>query len=564
MHVLHVLQGPNEGARLVLPPNEPQLIGRSSEALPIADHAVSRRHAELTPDGGRWYVRDLDSANGTYVNGHAIDARIELRPGDELRVGSTVLRFATEPDVPKDNPIRLLGPEELDHSVSDRVGPDEPLIQARPDLVLGETHDGLKLASEHLRVIYELSALTATALTADELLPRVLELVFREFSAQRGFVLLRPEGTTRLEPAAVRYRERPRSRDEGRIPVSRTIVEHVLANAEGILATNAMNDARFRAGDSVREYGIRTAICVPVRGGRTVMGVIHIDSSIADFSWSEPELRLMTHIGQHVGLALEGIQSVAAMMRRERLAAMGETVANLSHSIKNILQGLRGGADAVELALRRDDVAAAREGWPIVSRNLDRILSLTLNMLAWGKPRELDIELVVVEPLLREVAELMQPRCAQRGVSIAIACDRSMPPVPMDANAMHQALMNLVANALDEVRDRTGRIELRARHLPQRDAIELSVEDNGPGVAPEIRDHIFEPFVTTKGQRGTGLGLAVTRKIADDHGGAIGVQSEPGKGSVFTIVLPLTLPEQEKGKTQAPRPGVDTLVDRLE
>ncbi|MFO0873495.1 MAG: HAMP domain-containing sensor histidine kinase, partial [Phycisphaerales bacterium] len=118
--------------------------------------------------------------------------------------------------------------------------------------------------------------------------------------------------------------------------------------------------------------------------------------------------------------------------------------------------------------------------------------------------------------------------------------------------------------ALDAVRDRTGRIVLRGRHVPQRDSVELSVEDNGPGVAAEIRDQIFEPFVSTKGQRGTGLGLAVTRKIAQEHGGAIGVQSEPGKGSVFTIVLPLSQPDLEKGKTHAPRAGVDVLEGRLE
>jgi two-component system NtrC family sensor kinase len=379
VHVLRVIEGPDAGVRFPLPENEPQLIGRSSEALPISDQSVSRRHAELTPDRGRWWVRDLDSANGTFLNDSAIDARRELRPGDELRCGATRFLFAAEPDTPGESPIKLLGPEELDGAVATRVGPDEPVVAPGAD--------ALRLATEHLRVIYELSAITALALKADELLPKVLDLVFREFQPQRGFVLLQPEGGTRLVPAAVRYRERPRTQDEGHIPVSRTIVQHVLSKAEGILSTNAMSDSRFRSGDSVREYGIRTAICVPVRSGRRVLGVIHIDSAVADFSWSEAELRLLTHIGQHAGLAVEGAELVQQAMQRERLAAMGETVANLSHSIKNILQGLRGGADAVELALNRGDVASAREGWPIVGRNLDRILQLTLNMLAWSKPR---------------------------------------------------------------------------------------------------------------------------------------------------------------------------------
>src|SRR5688572_24042439 len=97
--VLHILQGPDRGKKFELPAHEPQLIGRSSEALPISDTTVSRRHAELTPDDGRWFLRDLKSANGTWVNGRRIiDERVQLAPGDQIRCGSTLLVFAVSPD----------------------------------------------------------------------------------------------------------------------------------------------------------------------------------------------------------------------------------------------------------------------------------------------------------------------------------------------------------------------------------------------------------------------------------------------------------------------------------
>lgn len=562
MHVLRVIDGPDAGAEFRLPPDEPQLLGRSSEALPITDQSVSRRQAELTPDGGRWWVRDLESANGTLLNGRAIDGRVELRHGDEIRCGATLLRFSSEPDEPADSPIRLLGPEEMDDAVTSRVGPEEPPLGVQTKDSAEE--NALRLAAEHLRVIYEVAAITASALTAAELLPRVLGLVFKEFKPQRGFVLLQPEGSSRLIPAAVRHGRAPRTGDEGHIPVSRTIVNHVLQRGEGILASNAMNDDRFRSGDSVREYGIRTAICVPVRSGRRTLGVIHIDSAVADFSWGEGELRLMNHIGQHVGLALDGAELIQSAVQRERLAAMGETVANLSHSVKNILQGLRGGADAVELAINREDLAAARQGWPIVSRNLDRILQLTLNMLAWSKPRALDIELVTVGPLLREVVELVESQARRRGVELVVDIETAMPPIPMDAGAMHQALVNLVTNAIDAAPERTGRVTLRARHQPAQESAEISVSDNGPGLPPEVQQRLFEPFLSTKGQRGTGLGLAVTRKIAQEHGGAVGVESERGRGATFAIVLPLSAPHEDMGQTHMPRPGVDELEGELE
>ena len=90
MLVLEVIEGPDLGGVFPLPQDEPQLIGRSSEALPLADPTISRRHAELTPDEGKWYLRDLESANGTYLNGRLLTERVALRVGDEVGCGATL------------------------------------------------------------------------------------------------------------------------------------------------------------------------------------------------------------------------------------------------------------------------------------------------------------------------------------------------------------------------------------------------------------------------------------------------------------------------------------------
>ena len=102
---LRVIDGPDEGNRLPLPPGEPQLLGRSSEALPLTDRAISRRHAELTPDQGRWYVRDLDSASGTMLNGARLTSRSALAVGDELRCGRTRL-LVEDVNTPLGGPAR--------------------------------------------------------------------------------------------------------------------------------------------------------------------------------------------------------------------------------------------------------------------------------------------------------------------------------------------------------------------------------------------------------------------------------------------------------------------------
>ena len=594
MLVLHVLQGPDRGKKYELPAHEPQLIGRSSEALPITDNTVSRRHAELTPDDGRWYLRDLESANGTWVNGYRIKTRVQLAAGDQIRCGSTLMLFAITPDDKRDgsDAVRVLPSEIFDTTIESRMG-------ANPATMIASADDPARAAAEHLRVIYYLTALTASTFDRQELLEKIMDLIFAEVQAERGFILLQVHDTftteraenaegridiaisarsansavnPRLVPAVVRYRVRPKSLDEGRIPVSRTIVQHTLEKNEGILSTNAMNDERFRSGDSVRDYGIRSAICVPIRTGEQTFGVIHIDSSLANFTFTPEQLRLMNAIGLHTGLALKSAEVLSSKMQTERLAAMGETVASLSHSIKNILQGLRGGADAVELALNKSDLKLAKEGWPILARNLDRIFALTLNMLAYSKQRELEFDLISINKLVEESAELVQPQCDRKRAALILELADDLPPIPADANALHQAIMNLLTNAVEAVPDKKGVITVATRYIAPSNGTgggvaEISVADNGPGIEPQLREHMFQAFTSTKGQRGTGLGLAVSRKLIVEHGGRIELDPEVTKGARFIITLPSDRAGQDPGATKLPRPLTTSqleLVDEFE
>lgn len=549
MLILHVIQGPDRGKKYELPPHEPQLIGRSTEALPITDSTVSRRHAELTPDDGRWFLRDLDSSNGTFVNGKRIAGRVELSPGDQIRCGSTLLSFAATPDGPPagSSTIRLLPPEAFDVTV------EHTTDVSSESMVLGEP-DPTRAAPEHLRVIYDLTAITAGAFEQDELLQKVMDLVFGEFRPDRGFILLVEDPEAVPTPAAVRYRDHPRTIDEGRIPVSRTIIQHALQKRAGLLTTNAMNDTRFQAGDSVRDYGIRSALCVPIMAGDRIFGVIHIDSQLANFTFTESQLLLLSAIGQHAGLALLNLELVRRRVQTERLAAVGEAVASVSHSIKNILQGLRGGADAVELAINRGDLELAQQGWAILSRNLDRILSLTLNMLTYSKPPTLDLELSSINALINDVAELIRPQAERKRAALMMDLEEELPPIPMDSTAMHQALMNIVINAVEAVASKTGVVTVRSRFDEARQQAIVEVADNGPGIAEEFRQSAFEPFVSSKGQRGTGLGLAVTRKIVREHRGTIELQSGINEGTIVRLVLPADQASFDAGKTQQPKP----------
>ena len=545
MLLLTVIQGPDKGRTFELPDHEPQLVGRSSEALPLTDTTVSRRHAEMTPDAGEWYLRDLGSQNGTWVNGVRIEGRQRLNPGDQVRVGATLMIFGRTEREPAGR-VKLVRPDIIDATV-------ERTLTSNEDSVILSEPEPRQAAADHLRVIYRLTTLTAQAPDRQALLEGVMDLVFSEFRPERGVILMfESAGDPEPAPAVVRHAvEGPREgaakdKKAREILISRTIVQHVLKQGEGVLSSNAQSDTRFKPGDSVQRLNIRSAICAPICFKNRTFGVIYIDSSIANYTFTSEQLALLNAIGQHAALALANADLQQEKIATERLAVMGETVASLSHSIKNILQGLRGGADVVEMGLKREDLKVARGGWPILKRNLDRIIGLTTNMLAYSRPRTLDIELTKVQPLLDDCASLLADQCKLRGVALIVDADADTPPVPIDSSQIHQALMNLMSNAVEAVEAKTGVVTVRAKFVPEDPArptgkgeLRIDVIDNGPGVQPELQRRIFEPFFTTKGLRGTGLGLAVTRRIVESHNGKVVLATVPGKGATFSVLLPI-------------------------
>jgi len=530
--VLIVLKGPDKGHRFELPDDEPQLIGRSSEALQLKDQTISRRHAELTPDDGQWYINDLQSANGTFVNGQSVVGRRRLQPGDHIRTGSSLFLFGQEAGQFRHD-VRMVKNDEIDAHVSAAVASNEDsMIMAVP-----EPNQGAVL---QLKVIYELTQLLGSSVNQKVLLERVMDLVFDHIQADRGFIMFRDEKSSQLEPAVVRHRVPSRDAKADGITVSQTIIQHVIRKGEGVLCSNAMSDQRFTRGDSIQHYAIRSAMCVPIKFKERLFGVLHIDSQIANYTYTEDQLRLLTAVGVQTGLALANAELHEARVHRERLAAMGQTVASLSHSIKNILQGLRGGADVVELGLRKDKMKVVRGGWEIVSRNLDRIFGLTMNMLAYSKQQKPELEMVNIVTLLDEILALVKGQFNGKNVDLSTEFDRQIPPIPLDADGIHQAVLNLLNNALDAVDEDTGKVIVRCEYDSEALVARIKVIDNGRGIGVESSNHMFTPFYSTKGLRGTGLGLVVSKKIIQDHGGKITIESSPSHGTVLTIVLPAT------------------------
>jgi signal transduction histidine kinase len=226
------------------------------------------------------------------------------------------------------------------------------------------------------------------------------------------------------------------------------------------------------------------------------------------------------------------------------MAAIGQTIAALSHHIKNILQGFKSGGEILKMGLQDKDENLLKRGWKIVEKNQGKIYELVTDMLSYSKEREPNVETVCLNGVARDVVELLTERARELGVRLDLKLDDQLPRCLADPEGMHRSLLNVVINALDAVEDVD---KARVVVVTEREAdgafLRIRVIDNGAGIPPERLGDIFKPFVSSKGARGTGLGLAVSRKVLREHGGDILVQSEPGRGSAFTLRLPFRAPQ---------------------
>ncbi|MCK4469324.1 MAG: PAS domain S-box protein, partial [Desulfobacterales bacterium] len=253
------------------------------------------------------------------------------------------------------------------------------------------------------------------------------------------------------------------------------------------------------------------------------------------------------------------------LIQSERSAAVGQTVAGLTHGIKNILNGLKGGVYIVNSAFGKmfqeghKDVDEAgqdyldrklKTGWDMVERNIKRVSDLVLDLLSYSKEREPEYENYDPNIIANEVCELMQEKAKENNIEIVCGPGKDIGKVYLDPKGIHGSLLNLVSNAIDACifdpdTEKDWQVQINVRQEEEGKVV-FEVIDNGCGMDKEVRDRIFTEFFSTKGSRGTGLGLLVTQKIIHEHGGIINVDSQPGKGTRFTIRLPKNKPVNKK------------------
>jgi signal transduction histidine kinase len=260
-----------------------------------------------------------------------------------------------------------------------------------------------------------------------------------------------------------------------------------------------------------------------------------------------------TAFGRHLRDCTRNLeQARKASMEDKRLATIGEAVAGLAHYLKNILTGLRGGMYMVNTGTAKDKPHMKEEGWAMVQRNVQNLADLVSDVLRYVKEGIPEKNVCRPNEIVSEVVELMKTTAEQHEVKLDMVLDPNLGEAFIDRNGIRNVLLNLVSNGIDACiydtdTSKSWQVTVTSELVADAksgQSILFRVTDNGMGMTDEVKSQLYTRFFSTKGGRGTGLGLLGSQKIIEEHGGVITVESTVGQGSIFSVQLEHKMPPE--------------------
>jgi serine phosphatase RsbU (regulator of sigma subunit) len=312
---MKVMQGNSPGKQFDLEGSR-SVLGRSPECEVVLDvAAVSRRHAVVTKEEDRFFIEDMGSRNGTFVNGQRVMDRAPLRDGDQVLICDMLLEFHHHAfPVESEGPISLVGPGPESPSLIDPIKEDSPIVEDSTMSTImatldvgGGTSSNWQLSAKpeaQLMAIIEIANNLAKVLGFDEILPKLLDSLFKIFvQADRGFVVMRPKPEAPLVPVASKAR---RVNEETDMRISSTIVQQAVDGKQAILSADAASDERFNMAQSIADFQIRSLICAPMLDGDgNPLGVIQIDTRDQRSRFTDQDLRVLVCVANQAAIALD-------------------------------------------------------------------------------------------------------------------------------------------------------------------------------------------------------------------------------------------------------------------
>jgi len=528
--VLEVIRGELPEKIRFLKPRSYEIGRARHNDIALNEPSISKLHARIDYQDGRFFIEDAGSMHGVYVNAAKI-RRAELAPGAQVQLGNVTLKFSP-------------------------LGSD------------GATGAMAKLPwVEQQQLLLQLVQTLNATLVLSPVLEQVTDAIMHITGAERGFLLLADSS-----PASARYasvaglrlrvaRGRADPKAANGHGISGPIVRRALETGE-VVSTLRMRGEVLdlppppRPDEDTRP--VQSVVCLPLRSPRAggdgsgrfprAIGVLYVDNAGSAQPFSEDALRAAEALARHAALAIENAQlfereqhtieelqkAQKQLLQSEKLATIGQMAAGIAHELNTPLTYIMGNLELLEL---QELSAAQREMLSSIARGAERIRALAQRLLAFSRPAREEMSALSLNDVIERSLELCQYQIASGRVTLEKTLDPGMPRVLGVSNQLETALINLVVNAVHAMGEKGGRLSVVSRR--RGDDAEVSVADEGPGIPERVRSNLFEPFVTTKPEgKGTGLGLSTVLMIVERHNGRIDFDTEEGRGTTFRITLP--------------------------
>lgn len=545
---LVIKKGPSAGRVVSLDGCRSVTIGRApGNMVVLTDEKVSSHHARLDVNASGVILTDVGSRNGTFVDGKPVHGSRLLPSGVEVALGVTVLELRWR-DRAISDPGNGVAADAVAAAVDTAARAAAAARASRErsdqlkDVVFSPaTHPSqrnLTRSQRNLAILSEVGDLISTERDPERFLTRLMDLIFDVLPADRGVLLIVDEDGEARPRVMRRAAGAGTAAPADDVHVSRAILGKALGGMS-ILTADAGSDVRLATRISIVAQNIRSAMCVPIRGRRKTVGAIYVDTTLSIGVFGKDDLEMLSTVGVLTGTALENIQLFRENVQQERMAAIGKVIAGLGHDIRNTLAALKGGMYLVDQSVRGVQDPEVRTAWDIVRHGHESIAALVQDMVNYSKAREPDWKLSDVNQVAISALSIVREYAKEKGVRFTEMLDPTIGAFWFDPQSVERCVHNLLTNAVDAVAPGKGVVSVQTQVDDSHRIVRIVVKDDGEGIPDEYRDRVFDLLFSTKGQRGTGFGLAITKKIVEEHAGHVSFRSDPSSGTTFTIELPL-------------------------
>ncbi len=489
------------------------------------------------------------------VDGYEVCRRI--KGDDTLRHTSVIMVTGLGSTTNKTKGLEL----GADDYVTKPFTPEELLARVKAMLRVREMEQEMLQRNRELAALNGISRLISRSLDLDEVLATTLNQALAIMAARAALVALIEDPDERV--VALRMHRGLPSQVTGRLAgvrwqMGEGLVGAVAASGEARVSLDLNTDPHLAI---LSTYHLNAAACTPLRAQQGLVGVLVVLNQDGNL-WGEHSLRLLEAIGGQVGMSTENAQlytkvstyaeelarSQAQLIQAEKLAAMGRLTASIAHELNNPLQAVQ---NCLHLILHRTLEAAKQEQYlKMAQEEVERLISTVQRMLDFYRPTPEQHHATDVHQVIEDVLALTDKRLLRGRVRVRRVFGTNLPLLNAIKNQLKQVFLNLVINAA-EAMPNGGELRITTSLSADGKWVSVAFQDQGVGLSSKAMGHLFEPFYTTK-SGGTGLGLSVSYGIIEQHGGTIDVESAEGKGSCFTIRLPVRLAAVREYKAGVP------------